>query len=196
MAATLTYWACKARNYAILAVAQHGGFEIHQNTDFDMAALKPSLPFGQLPYLEHGDVKIAQSLAILRYVARKTGLTGNTDVEAAKSEMLIEEANDIYNTLAKAQYSADKVAAFNGAFAADGPVQKQLGYLEKLVNGPYFNSTPLAGDIAIAAVLDLLVHLEPTVLETHPKLKAFYDELINSKAFAGIKDLPMYFSRS
>ncbi len=39
---------------------------------------KDKTPFGQLPFLEDGEVKIAQSMAIARYLARKYKLDGET----------------------------------------------------------------------------------------------------------------------
>jgi hypothetical protein len=40
------------------------------------------------------------------------------------------------------------------------------------------------------------VLLEPTLLEGYPKLQAFYNKMIASPAFEGIKDYPMYFNRN
>lgn len=45
----------------------------------------------QIPYLVDGDVKMAQSNAILRYVSRKAGLEGDSDKAYAMSQMFIEE---------------------------------------------------------------------------------------------------------
>jgi glutathione S-transferase len=44
------------------------------DTEFD--ALKPSLPFGQLPVLEINGTYIAQSVAITRYLAKQYNLYG------------------------------------------------------------------------------------------------------------------------
>ena len=57
---TMFYWPVKSRGYAIMAVAKAGGINLVQDGAFDLAALKPELPFGQVPYLVHGDVKLAQ----------------------------------------------------------------------------------------------------------------------------------------
>lgn len=79
------------------------------------------------------------------------------------------------------------------------PREKQLAFLENLHpgNGPYFRPDKrCAGGYAIAATLDIVVALEPSALDNFPKLKAFYDAMISSPAFDGIRDLPMYFSRS
>ena len=57
--------------------------------------LSPSLKrYDQVPYLVHGDVKLAQSNAILRYIAKLAKLQGDSDVEYSHSEQLIEEALD------------------------------------------------------------------------------------------------------
>lgn len=83
-----------------MAVGQAGGLKITQTPNPDFAGLKAELPFGQLPYLVDGDVKLAQSCAILRYLARKGGLQGDNDKAFAFSEMLIEEVTmyKIYDT--------------------------------------------------------------------------------------------------
>jgi len=108
---TLHYWKIKARSYAAMAVAQAGGLNVVHTDDPNLAELKPSLPFGQLPYLVDGDVKVAQSLAIVRYLARKGGLQGDDDKGFAFSEMLIQEMEDIFTLMAKANYEKDKVGA-------------------------------------------------------------------------------------
>ena len=131
--ASLYYWPIKARAYASLVAAKLCGFEITEVHDFDLGALKSQLPFGQvcflllrfnmfsthlalsnqLPFLVHGDVKLAQSNAIFRYVvnslskivfyffeyngnnfSQKTQsrgmLVGCSDEDCALSEMLTE----------------------------------------------------------------------------------------------------------
>ena len=47
---------------------------------------------------------VSQSLAIVRVLGRKAGIEGKTDADFAKSEMLIEESNDLYASLGKAMY--------------------------------------------------------------------------------------------
>jgi glutathione S-transferase len=109
--------------------------------------LEPSLPFGQLPYLEDGDVKFAQSGAIIRYVAKKGGLDGDNLADFAKSEMLIEEMQDINTLFVKAMYAPEgRVEGFQKLFAADSSLHYQLSCLEKLLTGDSFCSKPLAGD--------------------------------------------------
>jgi glutathione S-transferase len=154
------------------------------------------LAFGQFPLLEDGATKLVQSQAQIHYVARKAGLSGDTDADFAMSCMLIAEFEDMFVSLAKALYAPEGAAAgFTALFAAEGSFHKQLGYLEALLTGAHFGSTVLAGDYCIACILDLGVALEPTVLAAYPKLAAFYAAMIATPAFNGIKDTPMYFKR-
>ena len=192
---------------------------IINNTVFDWEALKPTLPFSQLPFLEHGSVKIAQSNAILRYIAEIANLNGDTPAEYAFSEMLIsvcwciwniilslpyffllsifiiiyvnvrfaylillmQEAEDIFQLIAKANGSSDKAAAYNELFAPNGKFAQQMAYVEKLHpgDGPFFNSKHrIAGGFAMAASLDIATRLEPTCLNAFPKLKAFLPAML------------------
>lgn len=62
---------------------------------------KPNLglAFPNLPYLIDGDVKLTQSLAIMRYLARKAGLFGvpadATAAQIAQLDLIEQQANDL-----------------------------------------------------------------------------------------------------
>jgi hypothetical protein len=60
----------------------------------------------QLPYYIDGDVKITQSHAILRHVARKYKLDGETENEKAVVDMIIEEAIDLRHGIVKITYTS------------------------------------------------------------------------------------------
>jgi glutathione S-transferase len=113
----------KARNFATLAIAKAGGLDLEFVNTFNYPELKPTLPFNQLPLLIDGDIRLAQSNAILRYVANKAGLDGRDDPKYfALSEMLIEEAGDIFTMFFNANRAADRIEQYNKLFAADGPM--------------------------------------------------------------------------
>lgn len=82
--------------------------------------MRSTLPFGQVPYLIDGDVKFAQSNAMIRYLARKGGIQGDTDEEFALSEMLIEEARDILSLMERAVGAPTKNAIYDELFAETG----------------------------------------------------------------------------
>ena len=66
------------------------------------------LPFGKVPYLVDGDVKIAQSNAIFRYISRKGNQQGDNDAAYAASEEFTEDANQLFELLIDAYwYNSD-----------------------------------------------------------------------------------------
>ena len=73
--------------------------------------IKPNLglDFPNLPYYMEGDLKITQSLAIIRYVGKKHGLYGNTDEESARIDMLLEFSRDLVFGIAMTAYNPDFV---------------------------------------------------------------------------------------
>jgi len=115
------------------------------------------------------------------------------------SEMLIEAYSQIYAIFNTANYAADKAAAWAEVFEGEGAkFGKVASYLEKLIPEGQTYFVPdkrVTGGYALAAVLDMAVTLEPTALDTFPKLQAFYQAMIASPAFDGIRDFGMYFSR-
>ncbi len=78
--------------------------EWDQETANAWPASKEQTVFGQVPHLVHGELQVSQSMAIVRYLSRKTGLEGDSDEDYAVSEMLLEEFNDLYTILAKVRY--------------------------------------------------------------------------------------------
>ncbi|CAH2093198.1 unnamed protein product [Euphydryas editha] len=88
------YFQLKASAEAIRMMLAYGGqeFEDIRLSNEEWAALKPTMPFGQLPVLEIDGKKYAQSVAISRYVGRKYGLAGK-DIE---EDFQIDQVMDFY----------------------------------------------------------------------------------------------------
>jgi glutathione S-transferase/ketosteroid isomerase-like protein len=182
---TLYYWNIRARAHFANVIAAYAGQPLQWERQFEWpGTLKAKSPFGQVPYFEDGDVHLGQSMAIYRYLARKLKLEGDSLADFGLSEMLIEESSDIYNLMAKAQYSEAKIAAFEKFFSEQLP--SHLSNLEKLFKGPQFCPRVLSGDLAIFTILDIIVNLEPKALDTHGKLKAFYQKIAENP---GVKAL-------
>ena len=70
--------------------------------------MKPTTPYGSLPLLEWDGVRIAQSMAIARFLAREVGLTGRNSLEAAQIDEVVDAVNDIAQAGAKAFFSKDE----------------------------------------------------------------------------------------
>ncbi|XP_044208623.1 glutathione S-transferase Mu 4-like [Thunnus albacares] len=68
---------------------------------------KPNLgmDFPNLPYLEDGDRKIVQSNAILRYIARKHNMCGETEDEKVRVDIMENQAMDFRNGFVRLCYA-------------------------------------------------------------------------------------------
>ncbi|XP_068601183.1 glutathione S-transferase mu, tandem duplicate 1 [Brachionichthys hirsutus] len=61
--------------------------------------------FPNLPYLEDGEKKIVQSNAIMRYIARKHGMCGETEDEKVRVDIMENQAMDFRNGFVRLCYS-------------------------------------------------------------------------------------------
>ncbi len=74
-----------------------GDFTTISRPEFDkaQAAGEFDVGLGKVPLLEVGDQIISQSKAIERFVAKKAGLAGSNDLEAAQIDAVVEHVRDI-----------------------------------------------------------------------------------------------------
>merc|ERR1739836_333005 len=63
----------------------------------DWPAMKPTIPWNQLPMMEYDGKKIVQSVAMARFVARENGLAGKNNLEGAYADMLVDCMWDLAN---------------------------------------------------------------------------------------------------
>lgn len=100
---SLVYWALCGRGDVAKCLFRAAEVEYILDTDTanTWPAYKPECPFGQIPVLFHGDVKLAQGGAINRYVARLGGLYPTDPIEASKCDMIMEEAMDLFGSIFK-----------------------------------------------------------------------------------------------
>jgi len=170
------YWPIRARNVLILLVAKKGKLNLEWDKAADWPAGKEHTPFGQLPYLEDGDVHIAQSVAIARYLGRKAHLLGDTDADFGHSEQLVHLFDELFGHIGKAQYKKPRSQAMHKAL--NDPIATGLKHVEKLAHGQTITGKVLLGDLAIFALLYIIVtDLKHDYLDQFPKLKAFYHHL-------------------
>jgi len=165
----------------------------------DWPALKASTPFGQLPVLHDGDLAIAQSNAILRYVARKHGLYGKNDVEAVTIDMLNDTQEDLrlaYLKLIYQQYDTEKENYIKG-------LPEKLAVFETHLKKNHDGKGFFVGDkvsFLDYQMFDLLANhlvLAPHCLDAYPALKAFHariaahDKLVKFCATEEFKKMPI-----
>jgi glutathione S-transferase len=73
---------------------------------------KVKMPFNQIPVLEVNDgdksTLISQSFTIARFLARKFNLDGNSELEKAQVDMVVEQFIDLQNAFIKAHFEESK----------------------------------------------------------------------------------------
>ncbi|XP_054994677.1 glutathione S-transferase Mu 4-like isoform X2 [Sorex araneus] len=119
MTVTLGYWDIRGLAHAIRLLLEYTDsnyveklYSMGDAPDYDRSQwldekFKLGFDFPNLPYLIDGPHKITQSNAILRYLARKHNLCGETEEEKIRVDILENQAMDTANDLARVCYSPD-----------------------------------------------------------------------------------------
>merc|ERR1712184_165066 len=129
----LTYFNLRARGEPCRLLLAYGGIKYEDeriappwDPTSTWASLKPTTPFGQLPVLSWDGVEICQSMAAARFIAREVGLAGNSSLEQAQVDEVVDVIQDLINAWVKLYFAKDEAG---------------LGQLEKKLNargGQYF----------------------------------------------------------
>ncbi|XP_039393633.1 glutathione S-transferase 2-like [Mauremys reevesii] len=120
MEITLGYWDIRGLAHAIRLLLEYTGtpYEDKQYSpsgegpDYDRSQWtnekeKLGLDFPNLPYLIDGQTKLTQSNAILRYIARKHKMAGESEEEMQRVDMLENQVMDFRLAFARIVYNPD-----------------------------------------------------------------------------------------
>ena len=79
--------------------------------------MNPECDFKNVPAFVYvhfisGEIKLSQSTAIIRHIARQHGLSGKSDAEMRRIDLILDQSKDFFNsTFAKMCYDPDFVRA-------------------------------------------------------------------------------------
>jgi len=92
----LIYFNRRVLGETVRFILEYGGVQFEDvRVEFEQwPELKPSIGWGKLPVIQFGNVELTQSAAICRYFARKFGLVGETDFDAAKCDEYVDCLKD------------------------------------------------------------------------------------------------------
>uniref|UniRef100_A0A8C5P8R6 glutathione transferase n=1 Tax=Leptobrachium leishanense TaxID=445787 RepID=A0A8C5P8R6_9ANUR len=130
------------------------------------------LDFPNLPYLIDGDVKLTQSNTILRYIASKHGMCGETEKEKIYASMLENQTMDFRTELASLAYNP-QFETLKGPYLEKLPVAFKR--ISKFLGGrQWFVGDKITFvDFVVYEVLDQHRMLEPTCLQNFQNLQDF-----------------------
>ena len=137
---------------------------------------KQPLDFPNLPYLYDGDVKISQSVAIQRYLARKYGLDGKTEQEKIRIDLVEQQLIDYRSQGVTVFYNPDFETLVQG-YKTDLPAK--LAALSKFLGtNEYFSGGGLSHvDFLAYEWLDVQRLLVADVLTGFSNLQAFVQRI-------------------
>ena len=125
--------------------------------------------------------EIPQQMAIVRFVAKKVGLAGKTDLEFVHADIIVEHCNDFMAKLVPMRWTKTEQEVLTSSFLNDfipGWLDMAEDFLKKR-GGIWFNGTSLSfGDLAMLVFLTFL---------THPQEKSFAG-MNNEDARAALMD--------
>ena len=134
------------------------------------------LDFPNLPYFIDGDVKLTQSNAILRYIARKNHLDGNTEKEICRIDMMENELMDFRTGFVTLCYRTKPEDLDEAVKTYKTNVQHRLKLYEDFLGEfPFLAGDKLTYvDFVFYELLDLHKFLQGDILTPFPKLEAFF----------------------
>ena len=74
--------------------------------------IKPTTPLGQVPVLEVREgsnvIRLSQSITCARFLAKRFGMAGSTEVEQAEVDMYADTSLDLFNAATKIYFEKDE----------------------------------------------------------------------------------------
>ncbi len=141
-------------------------------------ALKPTMPYGALPVLEHDGRTLSQTNAILVYVGREHGLHPADSWLAAEHEAVMQSVEDLRVKMpGRPDMSEDEKRTTREEFAA-GWLKTWGDTVEARVRGPFLEGETMnVADIKLAVILRSFLagaydHIPASTLNAWPKLLA------------------------
>ncbi|XP_043732196.1 glutathione S-transferase Mu 1-like isoform X3 [Cervus elaphus] len=148
-----------------------------------------ALLFFQLPYLIDGTHKLTQSNAILRHIARKHNMCGETEEEKIRVDLLENQVMDVRLHMARICYSPD-FEKLKPGYLKEIPGRMKL-FSVFLGKRCWFAGNKLTYvDFLAYDILDLQRIFEPRCLDEFPNLKDFLTR------FEGLKKISAYMQSS
>ncbi|ELU08529.1 hypothetical protein CAPTEDRAFT_177145 [Capitella teleta] len=166
-------------------------YEDYRFKEGEWDTFKAKTPCGQAPVLVVDGKEIAQSKAIFRYLAKQFGFVGETDLDQARGDMIVDYLDDLRTPLLAVHHEQDETKKKELMDKFKENVPNFLNNLEKLLkennggDGFFVGDKLTWTDVAFAcnsAILKFFLGAE--FLDAYPKLKALIERVESQPAIA------------
>ncbi|MEM8650491.1 MAG: glutathione S-transferase family protein [Pseudomonadota bacterium] len=186
----LTYFRGRGRAETtrwMLAAAGVDFINIPIDTPEDLAELRRSgkLPFDQMPLLEIDGQNLSQSSAMIRYLARRSGMYGENDTEAMWCDLVAGVTADFAETALQAAFKPTvevAVADLEDRFAKFGP--RFEARIKEQGSGYSAAKTMTFADVVLTEALDAYLEWCPDILSDTPLLKSLHKQVVTHDGIA------------
>jgi glutathione S-transferase len=174
----LTYFDARGRAEVIRLILEEAGapYREHRVQMEEWPALKPTLPFAQLPTYQDGELYIVHSHAIYRHLARKYDLCGRTELERVRCDVVEETFVDAQSNIGGFFWNpefATKRSEYEST-ALPEILDKLQRLLERNAGRGWWVGDQLTlADFVAWHTLDYVRPFSQPTLERFPKLYAF-----------------------
>ena len=143
------------------------------------------LPFDQMPLLEINGLKLSQSSAMIRYLARLGGFYGESDTDAVWCDMIAGAAADFAEAAMQAAFQPTEdiaIAALRTRFEKFGP--KFEARLAENGSGCCVGVRMTFADVVLTEALGAYLEWCPDILGDTPLLDALHERVSNDPGIA------------
>ncbi|XP_075052048.1 glutathione S-transferase Mu 1-like [Mixophyes fleayi] len=199
----LGYWDIRGLAHAIRLLLEYTGTPYEEKQyvtgdapDYDKSQWldekeKLGLDFPNLPYLLDGDIKLTQSNTILRYIARKHGLCGDSESEKNNVSLIENQAMDFRFELVSITYNPN-FETLKGPYLEKLPIALSR-FSRFLGERLWFAGNKLTfADFLMYDVLDQHRMLEPKCLQNFKNLQDFLTRFEALPAIAAYMKSPQF----
>ncbi|XP_067675777.1 glutathione S-transferase 3-like [Haliotis asinina] len=165
---------------------------LQERQEYEQLLEDGKLMFRQVPMLEIDGMELVQTGAIMRYVARKGGLYGESNEEKSKIDMFYEGTRDFYSYFHKIGFRDPKEVL---ATAKAKGLPRYLPIFDQALkkNGTGFlvgDSLSLADIGLIEVLLSVTEYFGEETLSDYPSLKAFKSMMVSQERIAAFLNGP------
>jgi len=188
MSLTLYFLPLRAQAEPIRMILQYGNIQFNDITiamaDWPQMKLNHEFaPFGQLPILKlsTGEI-IAQSGAIIRFVAKLAGIYPSDPLAAARADMIFEFSQELNMINPLLNFWPTNTDAWsNNCNVYFETLSIHLDTATRLLGELEFfgGDTPHHGDFAMFHILESCLVINPTCLDNYPSLRVYIQRMFN-----------------